>query len=170
MHNTAGGGFPLRQNRNTNSLLYPTVSDYWNSVHQSRMIADYAGQVADLNDDTYESLLAEAKAYNEQLIGESDRFKLTEEELEEYGNYLKVSDTDVIGYIEIEKIDCYLPIYYGTDDAVLQVGAGHMEGSSLPVGGESTHAIISGHRGCLPPSCSRIWISSKREIPSSAIY
>lgn len=83
MHNIAGGGFPLRQNRNTNSLLYPTVSDYWNSVHQSRMIADYAGQVADLNDDTYESLLAEAKAYNEQLIGESDRFKLTEEELEE---------------------------------------------------------------------------------------
>ncbi len=128
-------------------LLYPTVSDYWNSLHQSRAITEYAGQVARLDNDTYETLWNNARTYNKTLVGKSDRFNLTEEELEEYEGYLSVSGTSVIGYIEIGKIGCYLPIYHGTDEAVLQVGVGHLEGSSLPVGGESTHTVISGHRG-----------------------
>ena len=128
-------------------LLYPTVSDYWNSLHQSRAIASYAAQVAGLDDGLYDQLWAEAEAYNAALVGRADRFHLTEEELEEYQRYLSVPGTNVIGYIEIDKIDCYLPIYHGTDEAVLQVGVGHLEGSSLPVGGASTHCVISGHRG-----------------------
>ena len=128
-------------------LLYPTVSDYWNSLHQSRAIASYAGQVADLDDEVYEALWAEAEAYNETLPDKADRFNMSEEELEEYQTYLSVSGTNVIGYIEIDKIGCYLPIYHGTDESVLQVGVGHLEGSSLPVGGPGTHCVISGHRG-----------------------
>lgn len=128
-------------------LLYPTVSDYWNSLHQSRAIASYAGQVAGLDDEVYEALWAEAEAYNETLPDKADRFNMSEEELEEYQTYLSVSGTNVIGYIEIDKIGCYLPIYHGTDESVLQVGVGHLEGSSLPVGGPGTHCVISGHRG-----------------------
>lgn len=128
-------------------LLYPTISDYWNSIHQSRAIAEYAQQVADLDNDEYERLWAEAKAYNKTLLNKSSRFTLTDEELEEYESLLSVSGTSVIGHIEIAKINCYLPIYHGTDESVLQVGVGHLEGSSLPVGGESTHCVLSGHRG-----------------------
>ena len=128
-------------------LLYPTVSDYWNSLHQSRAITGYAEQVAGLDDELYDQLLEEARDYNETLVDKADRFNLSEEELEEYEQLLTVEGTQVIGYIEIDKIDCTLPIYHGTSDAVLQVGVGHLEGSSLPVGGESTHSVISGHRG-----------------------
>lgn len=128
-------------------LLYPTVSDYWNSLHQSRAITSYAEQVAGLDDALYQQLWAQADAYNKTLPGKTDRFNLTDEELEEYDQLLSVPGTNVIGYIEISKIDCYLPIYHGTNEAVLQTGVGHLEGSSLPIGGESTHSVISGHRG-----------------------
>ncbi len=128
-------------------LLYPTVSDYWNSLHQTRAVTGYVEQVANLNDELYDQLLEEARAYNESLVGKAGRFTLSEEEVEEYEQLLTVEGTQVIGYIEIDKIDCTLPIYHGTSSAVLQVGVGHLEGSSLPVGGESTHTVISGHRG-----------------------
>lgn len=128
-------------------LLYPTVSDYWNSLHQSSAITEYAGQVAGMDNDAYEEILAQARAYNEALTEKANRFRMTDEELAEYESCLDVSSNKVIGYIEIRKIDCYLPIYHGTDDAALQVGIGHLEGSSLPVGGESTHCVLSGHRG-----------------------
>lgn len=128
-------------------LLYPTVSDYWNSLHQSRAITGYAEQVAKIDNTDYESLLSAARAYNESLVGKADRFHLTGEETEEYNSLLRVDGTEVIGYVEISKIDCYLPIYHGTSSGVLQTGVGHLEGSSLPVGGESTHSVISGHRG-----------------------
>lgn len=128
-------------------LLYPTVSDYWNSMHQSRAIAGYAEHVANLDNNSYGALLAEAAAYNASLPGKPNRFNMTEEELAEYEACLRVDNTDVIGYIEIAKIGCYLPIYHGTDEAVLQVGVGHLEGTSLPVGGAGTHCVISGHRG-----------------------
>lgn len=128
-------------------LLYPTVSDWWNSMHQSRAITSYAESVASLDEATYEELLDEARAYNETLVGKENRFEMTDEERQEYEDLLSVDGTNVIGTIEIDKIDCSLPIYHGSDDAVLQVGVGHLEGSSLPVGGESTHAVITGHRG-----------------------
>lgn len=128
-------------------LLYPTVSDYWNSLHQSSAIARYAEQVAGLDNGNYEELWAKAQTYNKTLLDKSSRFTMTEDELAEYETLLSVSETSVIGYIEIAKIGCKLPIYHGTDENVLQVGVGHLEGSSLPVGGESTHCVISGHRG-----------------------
>ncbi len=128
-------------------LLYPTVSDYWNSLHQSKAIANYAEQVANLDNDVYDALMDEARTYNATLAAKSGLFTLTDEEQGTYESMLSVSGTSVIGYIEIQSIDCYLPIYHGTDEAVLQSGVGHLAGSSLPVGGESTHCVLSGHRG-----------------------
>lgn len=128
-------------------LLYPTVSDYWNSLHQSRAIAGYVEQVASLDNDFYEQLWADAEEYNRTLAGKSNRYTLTDEEKAEYESLLNVSGTGIIGYIEIPVIDCSLPVYHGTDEAVLQIALGHIEGTSLPVGGEGTHCVISGHRG-----------------------
>ena len=128
-------------------LLYPTVSDYWNSFHQSRAIASYAEQVAEIDTADYERLWAEVQEYNQTLVGKSGRYQMTDEERETYESLLDVSGTGIIGYIEIPAINCSLPIYHGTDEGVLQIAIGHIEGSSLPVGGESTHCVVSGHRG-----------------------
>ena len=128
-------------------LLYPTVSDYWNSFHQSRAIASYAEQVADLDDTTYDQIWADARAYNETLDNSTSRFVMTEEQNKIYEALLNIADNGVMGYIEIPKIKCNLPIYHGTDEAVLQIAIGHVQGSSLPAGGESTHCVLSGHRG-----------------------
>ena len=128
-------------------LLYPTVSDYWNSLHQSRAIAKYAEQVANLDDDLYEGLWAAAQRYNETLLDKADRYDMTEEERAEYESMLNVSGNGIIGYIEIPMIQCSLPIYHGTEESVLQIAVGHIEGSSLPTGGAGTHCVLSGHRG-----------------------
>lgn len=128
-------------------LLYPTVSDYWNSLHQSKAITQYADQVAALDNGVYEQLLADARSYNQALLEKTDRYEMNDEEQAEYESLLNVSDNGMIGYIEISRIGCSLPIYHGTDEARLQIAVGHIEGSSLPVGGESTHAVLSGHRG-----------------------
>lgn len=128
-------------------LLYPTVSDYWNSFHQSRAIASYAEQVADLDDNTYDQIWADARAYNETLDNSTSRFVMTEEQKKIYEALLNIADNGVMGYIEIPKIKCNLPIYHGTDEAVLQIAIGHVQGSSLPADGESTHCVLSGHRG-----------------------
>ena len=128
-------------------LLYPTVSDYWNSFHQSRAIASYAEQVADLDDNTYDQIWADARDYNETLDNSTSRFVMTEEQKKIYEALLNIADNGVMGYIEIPKIKCNLPIYHGTDEAVLQIAIGHVQGSSLPADGESTHCVLSGHRG-----------------------
>ena len=128
-------------------LLYPTISDYWNSFHQSRAIAKYTEQVAELNNDLYKQLWEDAAAYNERLLTKLNRYKMTSEEKAEYESLLNVSGNGIIGYIEIEKIDCSLPVHLGTAESALQIAAGHIEGTSLPVGGASTHCVISGHRG-----------------------
>lgn len=128
-------------------LLYPTVSNYWNSLHQSRAITQYVEQVAELDEDSYKQLWADAESYNKTLLQKANRFEISDEEREEYENLLDVSGSGIMGYIEIPAIDCSLPIYHGTDEAVLQIAAGHIEGSSLPTGGEGTHCVISGHRG-----------------------
>ncbi len=132
-------------------LLYPTVSDYWNSLHQSRAIAEYAEQVANLDNELYDELIDAARQYNEALRHKNNRFYMTEEERQEYESILNVSGSRIMGYIEIPSIACSLPIYHGTGESVLQVGIGHIEGSSLPVGGAGTHCVLSGHRG-LPSS------------------
>lgn len=128
-------------------LLYPTVSDYWNSFHQTKAISNYADAVVELDNKEYDRILAEARAYNQSLVGRANPFVLTDEEVKEYESQLNVTGNGIMGYIEIPGIDCSLPIYHGTDEAVLQIAVGHIEGSSLPVGGESTHCVISGHRG-----------------------
>ena len=128
-------------------LLYPSVSDYWNSFHQSRAIATYAEQVANIDNDIYAQLWEDARAYNQTLVGKENRFQITEEERETYESLLNVGGNGIIGYIEIAKIGCSLPIYHGTDEGVLQIAVGHIEGTSLPTGGESTHCVVSGHRG-----------------------
>ena len=128
-------------------LLYPTVSDYWNSLHQSRAIAQYAEQVADLDDGQYDQLWADAQRYNQTLLDKADRYEMTEEERAEYEGLLNVSGNGIVGYIEIPIIKCSLPIYHGTEESVLQIAVGHIEGSSLPTGGEGTHCVLSGHRG-----------------------
>lgn len=128
-------------------LLYPSVSDYWNSFHQSKAIASYAENVADLDEEKYDAILSAAKDYNRELLNRESKYALTEEEKAEYLQLLDVSGTGIMGYVEIPKIHCTLPIYHGTEEAVLQVAIGHLEWSSLPTGGSGTHCVISGHRG-----------------------
>lgn len=128
-------------------LLYPTFSNYWNFFRQSRAIATYAEEVAELDNNTYDEILSEADKYNKSLINNDERFFMTDEQLKQYESILNIAGNGVIGYIEIPSIDCYLPIYHGADESVLQIAAGHIAGSSLPVGGKGTHSVISGHRG-----------------------
>lgn len=122
-------------------LLYPSVSDYWNSLHQSRAIADYVETVAQLDSTQYDEAWDAARAYNSALA------KGYSGDEQEYEALLDVSGLGIMGYVEIPTLNCSLPIYHGTDDAVLQVAIGHLSWSSLPVGGESSHCVISGHRG-----------------------
>lgn len=128
-------------------LLYPTVSDYWNSLHASQAVADYAENVRNLEAEKYEQVLQDAKSYNQMLPYKQTTFALSEEEKEAYDALLDISGTGVMGYIEIPTVNISLPVYHGTEDAVLQIAVGHLEWSSLPVGGESTHCVLSGHRG-----------------------
>ena len=128
-------------------MLYPTASDYWNSFHQSRAIASYAEEVSGLDEEEYERLWLEALAYNQSLLGRSNPFMVSEDEWPEYESLLNVAGNGIMGYIEIPSIKVSLPIYHGTDESVLQVAVGHLQGSSLPVGGASTHTVLSGHRG-----------------------
>ena len=128
-------------------LLYPTVSDYWNSFHQTRAIVTYAENVAALDSASYDAIWDAARQYNRNLLNRSNSFLLSEEQKAEYESLLDISGLGVMGYIEIPEIDVSLPIYHGTEDPVLQVAIGHLEWSSLPVGGESTHCVLSGHRG-----------------------
>ncbi len=128
-------------------LLYPTVSDYWNSIHQSRAIAGYEEEVDEMEEAKLEELWQSAEAYNQKLATSEQTFSLKGEEMEEYEQLLSVTEKGIMASIEIPKIDCKLPIYHGTEDEVLQVAVGHLPGTSLPVGGESSHCVLTGHRG-----------------------
>ena len=128
-------------------LSYPTVSDWWNSFHQTRAVASYAAAVSQMKTEDYDRLFAEADDYNRKLAGTGMKWSMTDEEIQEYNNVLDISDNGIMGYIDIPRIRQTLPIYHGTDDAVLQVAIGHLAGTSLPVGGDSTHCVVSGHRG-----------------------
>ena len=128
-------------------LLYPTVSDYWNSFHQSRAIATYAGEVANLSNADYGRMWEEARAYNRRLAEMANPLLSEPADTADYEALLDIAGSGVMGYIEIPSIKVSLPIYHGVDEAVLQVAVGHIPGTSLPTGGESTHCVISGHRG-----------------------
>ena len=128
-------------------LLYPSLSNYWNSMHQTRAIASYAETVSQLDTAQYDEMWKAAQDYNRSLAQRETAFALTDEQKAAYESLLDVSGLGVMGYIEIPEIDCSLPIYHGTEESVLQVAVGHLEWSSLPVGGEGTHCVLSGHRG-----------------------
>ena len=128
-------------------LLYPTASNLWNQAHQSRAIATYTEQVEKLDDSSNKEMLKAARKYNKELLKKADHWKLSKKDKKKYESLLDVSGTGIMGYIEIPKIDCSLPVYHGTDEGALQIAIGHLEGSSLPVGGKSSHCVLSGHRG-----------------------
>ena len=127
-------------------MLYPTVSDYINQKNQSRAVASYSEEVENLSDVDYQAYFDAADDYNRRVAETPDAF-YRPEEVSGYTDTLDVSGTGIMGYITISKIGVELPVYHGTSDGVLQVAAGHLEGSSLPVGGAGTHAVISAHRG-----------------------
>lgn len=143
-------------------LLYPTVSNWWNSRYQVHVITDYTQTISGLDSEKYTAMRAEAEAYNRALLSRGNEYQMSDDLLSEYNRLLNVSGTGVMGYVEIPKINCTLAVYHGTDEAVLQVAAGHLEWTSLPVGGESTHAVISGHRGL--PSAELLTHIDKLEI------
>lgn len=128
-------------------LLYPTISDYWNSKTQSEAIVDYESMLAAYTPEDYTALFEAAEAYN-RALNELD-FPLQEyAEVEDlYWKTLDVTGTGMMGYVTVPKISQQLPLYHGTDDAVLATAAGHFQGSSLPIGGAGTHSVVSAHRG-----------------------
>lgn len=128
-------------------LLYPTVSDYWNSLHQSQAITHYADQVAMLDDGRFDQLWDDAYRYNQSLTQKLDRYAMSDQDREEYESILNITGEGILGSIDIPAIGVSLPIYHGTESSVLQSAIGHMEGSSLPTGGKGTHCVLSGHRG-----------------------
>ena len=127
-------------------LLYPSVSDWWNSMHATRAIANYVTAVEDLSGQEREAMLEAAREYNSRLAN-GVNFTLTDEQRAEYDSLLDITGTGIMGYVQITSIGVNLPVYHSVDEAVLQIAVGHIPGSSLPVGGERTHAILSGHRG-----------------------
>ena len=130
-------------------FLYPSISNYINTKHQSRVVASYDEALANLTTEDYSSYWKAAKEFNERLVkAQSSSFLTLDGELKaKYYDTLDPTGTGVIGTIEIENIGVRLPIYHGTEETVLQMGIGHLEGSSFPTGTTSTHCILSGHRG-----------------------
>ena len=131
-------------------LLYPVVADYVNTRSQSRVTSNYLEEIAVIDDGNRQAILEAAHEYNRALRNNPDRFFYTDEDVTEYKNQLDLG-RGVMGILTIDKINVNLPIYHGTNEGVLQIGAGHLQGTSLPVGGAGTHSFITGHRG-LPSS------------------
>ena len=127
-------------------LLYPPLSNWYNVHHSARIISSYLDQVADLDDDRYAQLMLDAQAFNKK-VNALHEYALSPEMMEEYNSVLDVSGLGIMGYVDIPKLNASIPIYHGTSEGVLQIAVGHLEWSSLPIGGESTHCVLSGHRG-----------------------
>ena len=127
-------------------MLYPSFSNYWNSRVQSQAVASYNNEVQKMSKQDYETMFNEADEYNSTLQELSNPFQ-DYESISNYDDVLNVGGTGIMGYVTIDKIDCELPIYHGTSEGVLQIGVGHLGGTSLPVGGSGTHSVLSAHRG-----------------------
>ena len=128
-------------------LLYPSISEYWNSFVQSKAISQYSESLAKLDAEKKAALIDEAEEYNKRLLNRPTGFALSPKQKEQYNTLLDISSNGVMGYVEIPSIGVSLPIYHGTEESVLQVAVGHLEWSSLTVGGPSTHSVLSAHRG-----------------------
>ena len=127
-------------------LSYPSFSNYWNSKTQSRAIVDYEAVLKYMDPEDYSAIFQAAYDYNEALYQTEYPFR-DYKDIPGYYDMLKVEGTNIIGYVKIDKINVELPVYHGTSEAVLAKGVGHLEGTSLPVGGENTHSVMSAHRG-----------------------
>lgn len=127
-------------------LLYPSLSNYWNSKTQSEAIVDYESMLAQFKPEDYTAMFEAAENYNRQLQALEDPLS-QHNRLQDYHALLNIGGNGMIGYISIPKINQELPVYHGTSESVLSVAVGHLEGSSLPIGGESTHSVVSAHRG-----------------------
>ncbi|MCR5664346.1 MAG: class C sortase [Oscillospiraceae bacterium] len=128
-------------------LLYPTVSNYYNVVHQSNAIVEYAENLAAMDNEFIQEMWARAIEHNEQLYAAQLGEELPEDALQHYDEILRVTENGMMGYIDVPKVKIHLPIYHGTSEPVLQKGVGHLEWSSFPVGGENTHTVLTGHTG-----------------------
>lgn len=128
-------------------LLYPSISNYWNSKTQSEAIVDYEAMLASYKPEDYTEIFETANEYNRKLAALSAPLREYHQLEKEYWNTLDISGTGMMGYITVPKINQELPVYHGTSEAVLSIAAGHFEGTSFPIGGENTHSIISAHRG-----------------------
>ena len=128
-------------------LVYPSIANYWNQFHQSRAIMSYSEAVDSMNAEDYEKILDSAREYNARLAERGIHFVMNDAERAEYEKELNIDETGIMGYVSIPKFHIRAPIYHGTDESVLQIAIGHLESTSLPVGGENTHVQISGHRG-----------------------
>ena len=127
-------------------LLYPSISSYWNSKTQSEAIVDYESMLSQYKPEDYTAIFAEADDYNKKL-SELDEPLVEHNRLSDYNSILNIGGSGMMGYITIPKISQELPVYHGTSDGVLSVAVGHLQGTSFPVGGESTHCVVSAHRG-----------------------
>ncbi|MBR5023280.1 MAG: class C sortase [Oscillospiraceae bacterium] len=127
-------------------LLYPSISSYWNSKTQSKAIVDYESMLSQYKPEDYTALFEAAHDYNQKL-SKLDNPMQNYYQLSDYNKILNLGDTGMIGYVSIPKISQELPVYHGTSNSVLSIAVGHLEGTSLPVGGESTHSVVSAHRG-----------------------
>lgn len=127
-------------------LLYPTISNYINQKNQSRAVIDYDTAVSKMKKDDYSAYFKKAELYN-QMLAKHPSYFYEPDQLPGYNNILNIEKTGMMGYISIEKIGVELPIYHGTSDSILQSAAGHLKGTSFPIGGTSTHSVISAHRG-----------------------
>lgn len=128
-------------------LLYPTVANWWNNTIASHAVAVYDEAIANMSNEDYQKLIDEARDYNKALEDSPTGYKLDDEQYSQYRLLLSTQGSDIIGTIHIPSVKIDLPILHGTSEATLQAGAGHLEGSSMPVEGLGTHAVITGHRG-----------------------
>ena len=128
-------------------LLYPTVSNYVNEKNSARAISTYVEDLSEYTEEDFRAEWEKAEAYNRDLAALKNQLALPEEMAERYKKTLDITGKGIMGYIEIAKLDVEIPIYHGTEDHILQHFIGHVDWTSLPTGGESTHCVVSGHRG-----------------------
>lgn len=148
-------------------LLYPFFSDYWNSFHSSKAISNYTQVVSEMDEEEYERLLTEVHAYNTSLLSRDNPYLLTDEMKVQYNELLNLDGRGAMGYVEIPSIGCDLPIYHTVEERVLQKAVGHIPWTSMPVGGKSTHCVLSGHRG-LPSA--RLFTDMDKVVVGDVFY
>ena len=148
-------------------LLYPSFSNYWNSYHSSKAISNYTQIISEMDEEEYQRLLAEVYAYNTGLLCRDNPYLLPDTMKEQYQQLLNLDGSGVMGFVEIPSIDVEIPVYHTVEERVLQKAVGHIPWTSLPVGGESSHCVLSGHRG-LPSA--RLFTDMDRVVVGDVFY